>query len=255
VSSNTLIIPFRHAAHIPLCLTSLEVCGDIDQHQILLAQHGGPMCEFGRDDLNLCHWYICDQEPFHLSKLLNGAIKRARTEWVTVLQPDVLVPFNFIATLETLQAEASSDRFYFPVRYLDSDTTQSVESRFNLFYERVIPSKSGWKRASETYGRFLIGSDCFTVRTSSYVELGGYDERFHDRALAGIDFGIRWLNANPPPACVDCHLFHRWCRTGSFEENPATEARERELFAEKQRDAFPPLSITREWGVFQRADA
>jgi hypothetical protein len=252
--NNTIIIPFRHTAHLPLCLTGLEVCGDVDQHHIILAQHGGTQYDFQRDDLHLTHWFIPENTPFHLAKLLNGAVKRARTEWVTILSPDVLVPSDFIARIEDFQANRHIHRVYFPVRYLDSTATLCVELRFNSFYERIVPNKTWWRRGGETFKSFLIGSDCFSVRTARYLETGGYDEQFHDRTLAGLDFGCRWLNSFGPPACADCHLFHRWGRIGSLDENPAPDAHESSLFAEKQKLGFPPLPITREWGVFEHKE-
>ena len=254
MASNAIIIPFRQTAHIPLCLASLEVCGDIEQHQIILAQHGGTPYDFNRHDLQLSHWHVYDQDVFHYSKLLNGAVKRVRTEWVTILQPDVLVPFDFIAQMELAQSEPYCGRFYFPIRYLDSTATQCVELRFNSLYERIIPEQERWRRGSEAYKRGVIGTECFSIRTSSYLELGGYDERFHERTLAHIDFGRRWLNVCVPPICVECHLFHRWRRTGFFEGSPGDQANERTLFAEKERQEFPPLAMTREWGMFERKE-
>jgi predicted glycosyltransferase involved in capsule biosynthesis len=251
--ANTIIIPFRRTASIPLCLTSLEVCGDIDQHNIILAQHGGMVHEFDRDDLPLRYWYVHDQDAFHYSKLVNGAVKRANSEWVTILQADVLVPFDFITQIENAQGEPANRLCYFPIRYLDSAATQGVESHFNSFYEQVVPFKAHWRRGTETHGRCLIGTVCFTVRTSSYLELGGLDERFHERGLATIDFGRRWFNAFGPPVCIDCHVFHRWARTGDCEEYPPLEISERSLLVEKERQGFPPPEITKQWGVFQQS--
>jgi hypothetical protein len=252
--TNTIIIPFRHAAHIPLCLTSLEVCGDIDQHKIILAQHGGMLYDFNRDDLRLKHWYICAQGPFHFSKLINGAVKRARTEWVTFLRHDVLIPADFIARLESAQSEIDAARYYFPIRYLDSETTHLAESHFNSFYERIVPEPEQFRRGCETYKQCLIGTDCFCVQTASYVALGGYDERFHSRSLAGIDFGRRWNNAYGSPVCLDCHLFHRWHRSSFYDENSTREKFEQAVFKEKEKQAFPPLAITGQWGIFEQSE-
>jgi len=250
MASNTIIIPFRRTSEVPLCLTSLGVCEDIHLHKIILAQHGGPAVEFDRDDLPVCHWFVCNQETFHYSKLINGAVRRAQSEWVTILQPDVLVPFDFVIRLEEAQCGPHYRRCYFPIRYLDSAATQRVETRFNSFYEQIIPRKSQWRRGCETHEQCLIGTDCFTVRKSYYLDLGGFDEGFHDSALATVDFGRRWFNAFGPPDCVDCDLFHRWSRTNSFSQIEPTEVAERCLLVEKERGGFPPLEITKTWGVF-----
>jgi hypothetical protein len=253
--NNTIIIPFRNAGQLPLCLTSLEVCEDIDQLAVSLVQHGGKEYEGEHHDLHLSHFYVYDRGSFHLSKLLNAAIKRARTEWVTILHPGILVPADFITKLEDAIANAQRQRCYFPIRYLDSSSTEDVETRFNSFYEAVIPNRDKWKRGSDTHGGYLIGTACFAVRTSRFVELGGYDERFSGGTLADIEFGRRWENAFGVPDCIECDLYHRWHRLGFYNDICANDALETRLFTELERNKFPHPEITENWWVFpQTAD-
>jgi hypothetical protein len=248
--SNTIIIPFRNTVQLPLCLTSLEVCEDIDQVAVWLAQHGGNEYEGEHHDLHLSRLYVYDPGPFHLSKLLNAAIKRARTEWITILHPGILVPAHFITTLEDAVAGAHCRRCYFPVRYLDSSSTENVEAEFNSFYRSVIPNRSNWKRGSETHEGYLIGTACFAVRKSCFVDLGGYDERFYGGTLTDIEFGRRWWNTFGDPDHADCDLYHRWHRHGLHSDVCGNDVQEWHLFTELERNGFPHPEITKNWGMF-----
>ncbi|MGA2441683.1 MAG: hypothetical protein ABSH08_12045 [Tepidisphaeraceae bacterium] len=248
--TNTIIIPFRKSAHIPLCLSSLAVCEGVEQHGVMLAQHGGKYFEFEEDALRLIHWRVRDEGAFHFAKLLNAAIKRAHTEWVTILPPDLFVPADYITKLDATLANPACRRCYFPIRYLDSAATQSVETKFNDFYQWIIPCTLNWRRGSETYKRCLIGSECFAVRPACFLEVGGYDERFHQIALTNIEFSRRWLNVFGPPFCSDCHLFHRWGHAGLADDCCLGDAADRRLFAEREGMGFPPLQIADTWGVF-----
>ena len=239
---TSIIIPCRRLAPVPLCLLSLEVCGGIEQHQIILIQQGGKRLDLGRPDLNLKYVHIADDGPFNLAKLQNAAVKTAGTELVTILDPCLVVPSNFLVFIENL-AFARKDRLiYFPIRHLDSHISELIALRFNWFYEKVIPSAANYRLRSETYKGYPIGTECFTVPRSDYVDMGGYDERYTNSELAHIDFACRWLNEFGRPHRAKCDIFHRWRRLEFWTGETSDQVQARKHFAEQEQAGFPPLA-------------
>ncbi|MGD0390948.1 MAG: hypothetical protein ABSC42_18540 [Tepidisphaeraceae bacterium] len=223
----SIIVPFRRLAPIPLCLTSLEVCEGIDEHQIILIQQGGKRFDFARQYLDAKYVHIADDGPFDLAKLQNAAVKIARTEWVTFLDPCLTVPPNFITVLESAGLARGHRLIYFPIRHLDSDTTELIARRFNSFYETVIPLAANWRLRCETYKGYPVGTDCFAVGRSDYLDAGGCDERYQESGLAQIDFAWRWLNKFGPPGRAACDVYHRWRRLEFWTGDGLDETRAR----------------------------
>jgi hypothetical protein len=209
---TSIIIPYRRLAPIPLCLTSLGVCEGIEEHQVILIQQGGKRFDFDRQYLDVQYVHIADDGPFDLAKLQNIAVNIARTEWVTFLDPCLIVPPNFVTVLESAGSARGHRLIYFPIRHLDSDTTELIARRFNSFYEIVIPRAANWRLRCERYEGYPVGTDCFAVRRSDYLDAGGWDERYKRSDLAQIDFACRWLNKFGPPRRAVCDVYHRWRR-------------------------------------------
>jgi hypothetical protein len=248
VMCTSIIIPFRRLAPIPLCLTSLEICEGIDQHPVILIQQGGNRFDFDRADLDFQYIHVPDDGPFNLGRLRNAAVKAARTEWVTLIDSCLIVPPNFLTFIEHSVFPHRHCLVYFPIRHLDSDTTELVAQQFNSFYERVIPSVADWRLRCETYKGYPVGTDCFTVQRSDYLDIGGYDERYKGSDLAHLDFACRWLNECGRPRRATCDLYHRWRRMEFCADDEVDEMQARKLFSEREDAGFPPIERSMYWG-------
>jgi hypothetical protein len=238
---TSIIIPFRDPRPIPLCLTSLEFCEGISSHAVAVIQHGGRRIDANGRHLNLQYFYLPDDGPFHMARVYNLAVKAARTEWVTLLDPWLLVPPDFITTMEAEIFSEEGDLAYFPVRYLDSDATEQIAQRYNAFYENIIPVSDDWRLRGETFEGRTVGTDCIVVKRSAFLDMGGYDENYHDAHLAHLDFSCRWLNSYAPLRCATCQLYHRWSPLGVCGCSALRAAVAQIYFADRHDAGFPPL--------------
>ena len=247
---TSIIVPYHRLAPIPLCLTSLAACRGIDEHRVILIHQGGERSDFDGPCLDVQYLHIADEGPFDLAKLQNAAVKIARSDWVTFLDPWLVVPPNFLTILESAVLVGRRRLIYFPIRHLDSDTTELIARRFNSFYESVIPSAANWRLRCETYKQYPIGTDCFAVQRSDFLDVGGFDERYKASSLGHIDFACRWLNEFERPRRAACDVYHRWrrlefCQGDAFDETEAPRH-----FAQREQAGFPPLVKDWRWGRF-----
>jgi len=242
VMRTSIIIPFRRLAPVPLCLASLEACVGIGEHQIILIQQGGKRLGFGRPELDLQYVYKPDDGPFNLGKLVNAAVEIARTDWVTVLDPCLVVPSSFLIFIENAGFARKHRLIYFPIRHLDSEVTDLIARRFDSFLERVIPIAANWRLRCETYKGYPVGTDCFAVPRLDYIDIGGYDEGYGGSDLAHIDFACRWLNEFGRPYRANCDVYHRWRRFEFWVGEATDEIQMRKHFAEREQAGFPPLA-------------
>lgn len=238
---TSIIIPFRDPRPIPLCLTSLEFCEGISSHAVAVIQYGGKRIDADGQYLNLQYFYLHDDGPFHMARAYNLAVKAARTEWVTLLDPWLLVPPDFITTMENEIFQEDNALGYFPIRYLDSDATDQITQRFNAFYENIIPVCDDWRLRGETYEGRTVGTECIVIKRSAFLDMGGYDENYHDPHLAHLDFSCRWLNAYSLLRPATCELYHRWIPIGSYGCGALRATAAQKYFADRHDAGFPPL--------------
>lgn len=238
---TSVIIPFRNATPIPLCLTSLEICEGISQHTVVIMQQGGRRIDVDRQDVALQYFFQPYDGPFNAGLLCNLAVKAAQTEYVTILNPWLIVPPNFLTVIEDEIFKHDYRLTYFPVRHLDSDTTVRITQRFNYFYENVIPISNEWRVRCEMYKSQLIGTDCFTIKRSDYLDLGGYDQYYRNTELAYLDFACRWLKAFGLPRRAPCDVYHRWRPLNCGEEHTLWAAASHHYFRKREMAGFPPL--------------
>ena len=224
---------------IPLCLAGLELCETVDQQSIILIQYGGRRIDFGKSDLRFQYIQLPEEGTFSLAKLRNVAVKSAATEWVTILNPWVVVPPDFLSFANDLAFAPQHSLIYFPIRHLDSDASGQINSRFNSFYQTVLPSAANWRLRCETYKGRTVGTECFTVRKADYLHIGGYDELYGGSYLAHLDFACRWLNAFGQPHRATCSVYHRWRRVEFGRDDPSHAALAREYFAVREATGFP----------------
>jgi hypothetical protein len=239
---TSIIIPCHRLAPVPLCLKSLEACVGINEHQFILIQQGCKRFDFDKPGLVLRYAHIRDDGPFNLAKLLNAGVEIARTDWVTFVDPCLIVPPNFLISIENAASARKHRLIYFPIRHLDSDVTDLIAQRFDWFLQKVIPVAWNWRLRCETYNGYPIGTDCFAVLRSDYIDAGGFDEGYRRSDLAHIDFACRWLNESGRPYRGNCDVFHRWRRREFWTGESLYDIQARKHFAEQEQAGFPPLA-------------
>jgi predicted glycosyltransferase involved in capsule biosynthesis len=125
---------------------------------------------------NSCLHLYADGGAFNKSKLINLAVQRAASDILLISDADIVVSHEGLhRSIDAVRKELHFVRPFENLVDLDLEQSQA------FLREKSLPTEVGKAKQSNRrqYGEALcLAGGVFVIRKSTYLELGGFDERF-----------------------------------------------------------------------------
>lgn len=270
---NSILIAYRdRPKHLECCLKSIARCHHKHRFDIQLVDLGSKADTAAilrpfREQMEIVHHAIPYAGPFHKSKALNYALNKSDTEYVTILDVDMLVEETFLKFIEEhfqlAEAEADAEfegcvephdiKLSHRCLLLPQNITETIHNNFDLFNSYVQPNLTSIAKEMhlEVYDDVELGTGNFTMNRDRLIELGGYHESFRGYGMEDQELNWRlWQHAIFTDLNEWSLLAHQWHGREADWYDPAAIQKNQALFQKRKEDGFSIPERKRTWGLF-----
>lgn len=139
-------------------------------------------------------------KPIEKARMLNKAIAAAKTEYVWVVDADIILPFHQILAIASERAP-----FFAAMKPYDY-LLKLNEEESSLFMQKGVIQNSAERRAYV----MVLGAASFIIRKNVYQAMGGMDERYTGWGFEDHDFNERYRGAGHEFLELKSPAIHLW---------------------------------------------
>lgn len=234
----TLIIPTRNGLHlIRQCLSSILEMTDYPNYEILVVDNGSDdpqtLAYFDtiRSDPRLR--ILRDDGPFNYSVLNNRAVQVARGELVGLINNDIeVISGEWLTEMVSIALQpgvgAVGARLWYPDSTLQhGGVVLGLGGVAGHSHKHLPKGHSGYSARAMLQQTFsAVTAACLVVRRSTFLKVGGLEEKNLKVAFGDVDFCLRVCEAGYRNVWTPyAELYHHESASRGYEDTPERQAR------------------------------